>query len=59
MKKKLIIEFTHSDGTIEEVEFVTDRGYDWTVDQYSRNRAIVSHKLIKESSSNNKQMLFG
>ena len=33
MKKKLIIEFTHNTGEKEEVEFVTDRSYEWTVDQ--------------------------
>tara|TARA_B100000900_G_C20414653_1_gene648346 strand:+ start:159 stop:338 length:180 start_codon:yes stop_codon:yes gene_type:complete len=59
MKKKFIIEFTHSDGKVEEVEFVTERGYEWTVDQYSRNRAIVKHELIEESAVKNKQMLFG
>ena len=59
MKKKFIIEFTHSDGKAEEVEFVTERGYEWTVDQYSRNRAIVKHELIEESAVKNKQMLFG
>ena len=56
MKKKFIIEFTHSDGKVEEVEFITDRGYEWTVEQYSRNRAIVKHELIEESAGNNKKM---
>lgn len=59
MKKKLIIKFTHNDGLEEVVEFETDRGYEWTVEQYSRNRAITKHELIEESSGNNKQMLFG
>ena len=59
MKKKFIIEFTHSNGKVDEVEFITDRGYEWTVEQYSRNRAIVKHELIEESAGNNKKMLFG
>ena len=59
MKKKLIIEFTHNTGEKEEVEFITDRGYEWTVDQWTRNRWIVDHKLISESQINQKKMLLG
>lgn len=57
--KKLIIKFTHLNGETEEVEFETDRSYDWTVEQYSRNRSIVDHELISESSIGGKKMLFG
>jgi len=57
--KKLIIEFTHNTGQTEEVEFVTDRSYEWTVDQWSRNRWIVSHKLISETTVNQNKMLLG
>mgnify|MGYP005996606545 FL=1 len=46
MKKLLVIEFTHLNGEVEEVEFETDRGLEWTVEQFSRNRAIVSHKML-------------
>lgn len=56
--KKYLIEFTHADGTIEEVELTTDR-LDWSIQQWCRNRAIINHKVISEGSSNNKQMLFG
>ena len=56
--KKYIIEFTYLDGETEELEFNTDRGYDWTIEQYSRNRSILKHKLISESSSSSKKMLF-
>lgn len=59
MKKKLTIQFHYSDGKKEVIDFETDRGYDWTVEQFSRNRNVVGHELIEESSSNNKQMLFG
>lgn len=59
MKKKLTIEFTHLSGEVEVIDFETDRGYEWTVEQFSRNRSIIDHKLISESSISSKQMLFG
>ena len=55
--KKYIIEFTHGNGEVEVVEFDTDRSYEWTVDQFSINRHIVSDKLISESSVSSKRML--
>jgi len=58
MKKKYLIEFTHTDGRIEEVELTTDR-IEWSIEQWSRNRSIKSHKIISEGSSSSKQMLFG
>ena len=58
MKKKYLIEFTHADGTKEEVELVTDR-LKWSIDQWCRNRTIVSHKVLEESKSNVKNMLLG
>ena len=57
--KKLVIEFTHKNGEKEEVEFVTDRSYDWTVQQWTRNRWVIDHKLISEESVNDKKMLLG
>lgn len=59
MKKKLTIKFTHSDGKEEIVTFETDRGYQWTVEQFSRNRAIANAQLLSEETLNGKQMLFG
>ena len=57
--KKYIIEFTHLDGSVEEVELTTDR-LEWSIQQWSRNRAVASHKIIKEENSNgSSQMLFG
>ena len=56
--KKYLIEFTLSDGTEEEVELTTDR-LEWSIEQWSRNRAVVNHRVIEEGSSNRKQMLFG
>lgn len=57
--KKYLIEFTHADGTTEEVELITDR-IEWSIEQWCRHRRIVSHKIISEGSNgNNKRMLFG
>lgn len=56
--KTYLIEFTHSNGEIEEVELTTDR-LEWTINQWCRNRSVISHRVISEGSSNSKQMLFG
>jgi len=56
--KHYIVEFTHLDGTVEEVELKTDR-LEWYIEQWSRNRAIASHKVISENSTSSKKMLFG
>ena len=58
MKKKYLIEFTHSDGKKEEVELVSDR-IEWSIEQWSRNRSIVKYEILEEGNNNNKQMLFG
>tara|TARA_B100000683_G_scaffold277294_1_gene335015 strand:- start:2522 stop:2698 length:177 start_codon:yes stop_codon:yes gene_type:complete len=58
MKKKYLIEFTHSNGEKEVVELVTDR-LDWSIDQWKRNRSVIKHEIIEEGSTNTKQMLFG
>ena len=47
--KRYIVEFTHLDGNKEEVELVTDR-IQWSIDQWSRHRAVASHKIIKEEN---------
>lgn len=56
--KKYIVEFTHVTGEVEEVELITDN-IEWSIEQWSRNRSIVDHKIISEGNSNSKQMLFG
>ena len=56
--KKLVVEFTYTDGTKEEVEFLTDRP-EWTINQWMRNRAISDHTVVSENNSNNKGMLLG
>ena len=56
--KTYLIEFTHSDGTVEEVELKTDR-LDWSIEQWSRNRAVLSHRVISEGLATSKKMLLG
>jgi hypothetical protein len=56
--KKYIVEFTHIDGAVEEVELITDN-IDWSIEQWTRNRQVANYKIINEGSSNSKQMLFG
>lgn len=56
--KKYIVEFTHTDGTKEEVELTTDK-IQWSIDQWSRNRSISNYEIISESNSNSKSMLYG
>lgn len=58
MNKTYIIEFTMHDGSVEKVELTTDR-LKWSIDQWSRNRAVIDYKIISEGSNNTKQMLFG
>jgi len=57
MKKKYLIEFTHLDGTVEEVELTTDR-LEWSIQQWSRNRAIKSYNVLEEGFTKSKQILF-
>ena len=56
--KKYLIEFTLTDGSKQEVELVTDR-LEWSIEQWSRNRPVTSHKVISEDKNNSKQMLLG
>ena len=58
MKKKYIVEFTEQNGEPYEFEFITD-DIEFSIDQYSRHRVIVSHKIINEGAGDRKQMLFG
>jgi len=45
--KHYIIEFTHANGQVEEVELTTDR-LEWSIQQWCRNRHIIKHKVISE-----------
>lgn len=58
MKKKYIVEFTHLDGIVENIEFVTE-DLQWSIEQWSRNRAISKYEILEEGNSSNKRMLFG
>jgi hypothetical protein len=58
MKKKYLIEFTYSNGKVEEIELTTDN-IEWSIEQWCRNRSIVDHKIINEGNTNRKQMLLG
>ena len=58
MKKKYLVEFTHLDGKVENIELVT-KDIEWSIEQWCRNRAIANHQIIEEGQSNNKRMLFG
>lgn len=55
--KEYIIEFTHTSGEVEEVKLITDK-LDWSIEQWCRNRSILSHKVISEGNTSSKQMLF-
>lgn len=56
--KTYLVEFVMVDGTVEEVEFKTDR-LQWSIDQWCRNRKVIKHEVIQEGNSNSKQILFG
>ena len=58
MRKQYIVEFTHLDGKVENVELVTDN-IENSIEQWTRNRAIAKYEILEEGQSNNKQMLFG
>lgn len=56
--KKYLVEFTHIDGKVETLEFLTDR-LDWTIEQYCRNRAISNFQVLQEGVADTKKMLLG
>lgn len=56
--KKYLVEFTYVDGYKEKVEFETDR-FEWTINQYYRNRAIADHIILEKKIITGKQMLLG
>lgn len=56
--KKYIVEFKQLDGTTYEFEFLTEN-IEKSIDEYCRNRKIVSHRILNEGVGTQKQMLFG
>jgi hypothetical protein len=58
MKKKYLVEFKEANGNTYEFEFLTDN-IEFSIDQYTRNKTIISHRIINEGTTGKKQMLFG
>lgn len=58
MKKNYIVEFREANGNTYEFEFLTD-DIERSIEQYTRNRHIVSHRILNEGAGGKKQMLFG
>jgi len=58
MKKKYLVEFKEANGTTYEFEFLTDN-INRSIEEYTRNRTIISHRIINEGTTGKKQMLFG
>lgn len=58
MKKTYLVEFKESNGNTYEFEFLTDDIL-FSIEQYSRNRHIVEHRILNEGAGDKKQMLFG
>jgi len=58
MKRKYLVEFTEANGNTYEFEFLTE-DIEFSIDQYTRNRHIVSHRILNEGAGGKKQMLFG
>jgi len=58
MKKKYLVEFTMADGSVENIELITDN-IEFSIDQWSRNRAVSNYEILQEGKTNSKRMLFG
>ncbi len=58
MKKTYLVEFREANGTTYEFEFLTDY-IEFSIEQNSRNRHIVEHRILNEGAGGKKQMLFG
>ncbi len=58
MKRKYLVEFTEANGNTYEFEFLTD-DIEKSIEQYTRNRKIFSHRILNEGAGGKRQMLFG
>ena len=58
MKKKYLVEFTMADGSVENIELITNN-IELSIDQWSRNRAVSNYEILDEGKTNSKRMLFG
>ena len=58
MKKKYLEEFTMADGSVENIELITNN-IELSIDQWSRNSAVSNYEILDEGKTNSKRMLFG
>lgn len=58
MKKKYTVQFKTLEGARYEYEFLTS-DLEKTLKEYMYNKEIADYKILEESNSNTKQMLFG
>ena len=56
--KKYVVELTEEGGKSYEFEFITN-DIDKSIEEYCRNRVILAHRVLNESTNNKKQMLLG
>ena len=56
--KKYIVEFTEPGGKVYEFEFITT-DIEKSIEEYGRNRMIISSRILNEDIGSKKQMLFG
>ena len=57
MEKKYLIEFTHADGSVEEVELVTDRLKSMNIDKRKTEKVLMNLNLGLYSFALNKNRL--
>lgn len=56
--KKYIVEFTEPGQRVYEFEFTT-ADIEKSIQEYTRNRTVLSSRIVNEEVGNKKQMLFG
>jgi len=58
MKRAYTVLFKEATGHEYEFKFITEN-IQRSIEDYTRNRHIVEHRILEEGTSNKKQMLFG
>jgi hypothetical protein len=56
--KKYTVEFTEPGGRVYEFEFIS-ADIEKSIEEYGRNRMIISSRILNEDTGSRKQMLFG
>lgn len=56
--KKYTVEFTEPGGRVYEFEFIS-ADIEKSIEEYGRNRMIISSRILNEDIGSKKQMLFG